>query len=99
VEHLYPDLWGYPMHSADTEPLDPQILLRWGYRFLWVLLFLSCMVVMGKFHHIITFCFLGASFLLLLPVIFSQDELLNLEEGENTETNRYEDGEHIDVVI
>ena len=46
------------------------ILIRWGVRALYVLLFLSCMVVMGRWHLPITIAFLGSVFSLILPVLF-----------------------------
>jgi len=45
------------MRLSISEPLT---LIKWGDRFLWLLLFISLMVVMGYFHTIITFTFLGS---------------------------------------
>ena len=47
------------------------IVIRWGVRSLFVLLFISCMVVMGRWHEPITIAFLGSVFALILPVIFT----------------------------
>lgn len=48
----------------------PLTLIRWGVRSLYLLLFLSCMVVMGRWHEPITITFLGSVFCLILPVLF-----------------------------
>jgi len=45
------------MRLSISEPLT---LIKWGDRFLWVLVFISLMVVMGYFDTIITFTFLGS---------------------------------------
>ena len=39
---------------------EPLALIKWGDRFLYVLVFISLIVVMGYFHTIITFTFLGS---------------------------------------
>ena len=38
----------------------PLVILKWGHRALFVLLFISLMVVMGYWHVPFTFAFLGA---------------------------------------
>jgi len=48
----------------------PLALMRWGVRSLYVLLFLACMVVMGRWHLPLTIAFLGSVFALVLPVLF-----------------------------
>lgn len=57
-------------------------VIRWGRRSLYVLLFLSCMVVMGRWTLPITYTFLGSVFSLILPVLFSltDEDLERLEE-------------------
>jgi hypothetical protein len=45
-------------------------LIKWGVRSLYLLLFLSLMVAMGRWHVPITFTFLGSVFALILPVLF-----------------------------
>ena len=53
-------------------PCDrPLRLIRWGVRSLYVLLFLSCMVVMGRWEQPLSIAFLGSVFALILPVLFS----------------------------
>ena len=52
-------------------PDRPIEVLRWGRRSLYVLLFISCMVVMGRWHLPISIAFLGSVFALILPVLFS----------------------------
>jgi len=44
--------------------------IKWGIRSLYVLLFLSCMVVMGRWHLPISIAFLGSVFSLILPILF-----------------------------
>ena len=62
--------------SSDGQALA---VIRWGVRSLYVLLFISCMVVMGRWHQPITIAFLGSVFALILPVLFTfNDE--DLEE-------------------
>ena len=51
-------------------PDGPATMIRWGVRSLYVLLFLSCMVVMGRWHLPITYTFLGSVFCLILPTLF-----------------------------
>ena len=65
------------MHDPDARPV---VLITWGTRFLWVELFISLIVVMGYFHTIYTYLFLGAVLCLLLPQLFYK------EEGEVVET-------------
>ena len=45
------------MHDRIDRPLD---ILKWGYRLLYLELFISLMVVMGYWHIPFTFAFLGA---------------------------------------
>ena len=45
------------MHDPTNEPL---VILKWGKRALYALLFISLMVVMGYWHAPFTFAFLGA---------------------------------------
>ena len=45
------------MHNSIDRPL---VILRWGHRALYVLLFISLMVVMGYWYLPFTFAFLGA---------------------------------------
>ena len=59
------------MHHSNDRPLE---LIKWGERSLYVLLFISCMVVMGYWHVPITYTFLGAVFCLILPVLFYKEE-------------------------
>ena len=54
--------------SSDVQAI---IVIRWGVRSLFVLLFISCMVVMGRWQLPITIAFLGSVFALILPVIFT----------------------------
>jgi len=72
------------MHRGTSETIDPELLLKWSTRLLWVLLFISLMVVMGYFHVIITYTFLASVFFCILPALFRKDE----EEREDTETNQ-----------
>ena len=70
MAHLHNDIWGNLMCVSGNEP--PLTLLKWGYRLLWVLLFISFMVVMGQWHTIITYTFLGSAVALLFPILFSR---------------------------
>jgi hypothetical protein len=82
VAGLYPYSGSDTMHLSISEPLD---VIKWGYRFLYLLLFVSLMVVMGYWQSSVTIPFLGAVLALLLPLIFSREELLS-EEGEIAES-------------
>lgn len=66
--------------------VGPLTLIRWGYRSLYVLLFISCMVVMGYWHVPITLPFLGSVFALILPLLFSKHELFSQEEEDDMNT-------------
>ena len=70
-------------------PCDrPLRLIKWGVRSLYVLLFLSCMVVMGRWEQPLSIAFLGSVFALILPVIFTINdadlEELRLEQQVHT---------------
>ena len=54
--------------------MGPLEVMKWGVRSLYVLLFISCMVVMGRWHLPITFTFLGSVFCLIIPVLFLMQE-------------------------
>ena len=63
-------------------------MMRWGIRSLYVLLFLSCMVVMGRWHLPISIVFLGSVFSLILPILFTPEierypKVLTLEPTED----------------
>lgn len=60
-------------------------IIHVAYDLLYVLLFISLIVVMGYFHVAITFTFLGSVLALLLPVIFSKDVFEKIEEFEARE--------------
>ena len=64
---------------------EPLTLLKWGYRALYVLLFISLMVVMGYWHTIITYTFLGSVLALLLPIIFSREVFFGGDEENEKE--------------
>ena len=51
-----------------------ETLLKWGHRALYVLLFISLMVVMGYWHTIITYTFLASVLCLILPALFYKEE-------------------------
>ena len=71
------------MRLSNGGPLDdPLNILKWGYRALYVLLFISLIVVMGYWHTIITYTFLGAVLALLLPVIFSREVFFGEDSDE-----------------
>jgi len=60
------------MHNSnDNEALE---IFKWGDRLLYLMLFISCMVVMGYWHVPITYTFLGAVICLILPLLFSKED-------------------------
>ena len=58
---------------------DALRLLRWGYRFLYVLFLLTFLVSMGYWHLPHTIYYVAGLLALLLPLIFSEKELFSLE--------------------
>ncbi len=65
------------MYVSRTEPLT---LIKWGDRFLWVALFISLMVVMGYFHTIITFTFLGSIMALFYIALIWRNYVIKKQE-------------------
>ena len=55
--------------------LDIFFLLKWGYRALYVLLFVAMVSVMGYLHLPFVVMYLGATMSFLLGPIFSRKEL------------------------
>lgn len=72
-------------NSTSSEPLT---LIKWGDRFLWVLLFISLMVVMGYFHTIITFTFLGSIMVLFYIALIWRNYII--EKQEIVKTNLHD---------
>ena len=62
-------------------------LITWGYRCLWLLLFISLIVCMGQFHKFMTFIFLAVAFVFLLPTIFDSKTLLEYDVHKCTLMN------------
>ena len=77
------------MCNSIDRPIE---IFKWGDRALYLMLFISCMVVMGYWHVPITFTFLGSVFCLILPLLFHKEEAE--EEREVAETNLLEDDVH-----
>lgn len=50
--------------------MEPEIAIKWGERLLYVVLFISLLVVFGRFDRIVTYTFLGSVLCLILPVLF-----------------------------
>ena len=50
--------------------MGPLTVLRWANRALYLLLFVSLIVVMGYWHISITYTFLGSVFCLIMPTLF-----------------------------
>ena len=68
------------LHSI-FEPLD---IIKWGDRFLYVLLFISLMVVMGYFHTIITFTFLGSVMVMFYIALIWRNYVIEKQEIAKT---------------
>lgn len=62
------------MCVSDGE-LDILFLLKWGYRALYVLLFIALITSMGYLHLSFAIAYLGAIMSLLFVLIFSEKEL------------------------
>ena len=70
---------GDTMHDPTDRPVEPLEIIKWSFRLLYVLLFISSMVVMGQWHTIITYTFLGSALALLFPILFSRKTFESLE--------------------
>ena len=64
------------MRIQINEPID---VLTWGYRLLYVLLFILLMVMMGYWQLPFTIWYFGAILALLFPLLVSRKELLTVE--------------------
>lgn len=58
--------------------MGPVTIIKWGQRLLYVMLFLSLLIVFGNFDKPYTITFLGSVFALIVPVLF----LLKEEEQQ-----------------
>jgi len=72
--------WGNNLYATDGLKL-----ITWGYRFLWVLLFIALVVPMGQFHKPLTLPFLGAVLVFILPTLFDSKTLFDTLEGDELE--------------
>ena len=62
--------------------MGPDDVIKWGRRVLYVVLFISLLVVYGSFDNPITYTFLGSIVCLIIPVLFLlKDENWEEEEG------------------
>jgi len=50
--------------------MGPEIAIRWGRRVLYVVLFISLVIVYGNFTNPLSYTFLGSILCLILPVLF-----------------------------
>ena len=73
------------MHAADDKQVEQ--VLTWAYRSLYVLLFISLVVVMGYWRLTITYTFLASVICLLLPLLFSKDILFKTEERDTNDAD------------
>ena len=71
MAYLHSHTGDHYLHVSNDKALE---IFKWGNRALYLMLFLSCMVVMGYWHVPITFTFLGAVFALILPLLFYKEE-------------------------
>jgi len=78
------------LDTNDEMIIEAKRLLKWGYRSLYLLLFISCMVIMGYEYVAFTLPFLGSIFACLFPLIFSKKELLPKEALKDKELVDYE---------
>jgi hypothetical protein len=53
--------------------MGPLTVIKWANRALYLLLFISLIVVMGKWHLSITYTFLASVFCFILPILFLKD--------------------------
>ena len=59
------------------------MMIRWGTRLLYVMLFISFLVACGYWGVLITYLFLGAIVCLVLPVLFFLNDDLEEIEGDS----------------
>ena len=59
------------------------MVIRWGTRLLYVMLFISFLVACGNWSVPITYIFLGAVVCLILPVLFFLNDDLEEIEGDS----------------
>lgn len=61
--------------------MGPQTVIKWGRRTLYLVLFISFLVVFGNFDKPYTYTFLGSIIALIIPLLFSlRDEDLEEED-------------------
>ena len=70
------------MHWSNVEQIET--LIKWGDRFLWVLLFISLMVVMGYFQTIITYTFLGSILCMFYIAMIWRNYVIDKQEIAKT---------------
>ena len=63
---------------------EPLTLITWGDRFVWVALFISLIVVMGYWHTIITFTFLGSIMTLFYLALIWRNYVIAKQEIAKT---------------
>jgi len=80
VEYLDPCL-------GDVDMLRPNDALIWGYRFLFVLLYIAIIIPMGYWSVPFTMPYFIAWIALLIPLIFSREELLEYDVHKCTLVN------------
>ena len=73
------------MHWANVAQIET--LIKWGDRFLWVLLFISLVIVMGYFQTIITYTFLGSILCMFYIAMIWRKYII--EKQEIAKTNLY----------
>jgi len=62
--------------------MGPQEIIKWGRRTLYLVLFISLMMVYGSLDKPITYTFLGSIICLILPVLFLLKDENWTEEDE-----------------
>ena len=69
------------MYWSNVEPLT---LITWGDRFLYLELFIALIVVMGYWHTIITFTFLGSIMALFYIAVIWRNYVIEKQEIAKT---------------
>jgi Ca2+/Na+ antiporter len=79
-------LGGGPIHLS-VSPLEVEDILKWGYRLLYLQLFIFVIMSMFYFDNLVTFAYLGAILSLFYVAMVWKRYTGEKEEGEVPESN------------
>lgn len=95
MEYYNNDPGGASLSSTDEEidklVATADLLLLWGYRLLWPMLYIGFIVPMGYLTFPTTIPFYGALLCAILPILFSKKELFTIEEDKPKTIGLYDE--------